>query len=391
MNNVYIGARYVPKFDGDYDSTKTYEPLTIVNWNGASYTSKRTVPAGTLPSDGNYWAMTGNYNGQIAYLQSEIDNVTGRVDTLDTKVNKISTKKNVLLVGDSYAEGIGGAGTTIESVLKSHHSWNVTTFAEGGCGYLRYNDSNHRAYEVLNNGIAGMNDTEKALITDVVLCCSAYNDMGRVGQPDFTENGFKTALNEINTLVKNELVNANVTVIPALWVDVTYNTDYIKIWEWTKAGAQSIGANYAKNSINWLMTYGNSVNSGDNIHPSAFGYTIIADHIATVLNGAEPALYNGIDLVTTATNDVLTIKYYDDYATITGFITKEAGQTFNSLFDVPQPLSKLMNHPIIVNKYGARDVFCISIIGTTCYCGSDWLDDNVQYRIDVKVPYVNFT
>lgn len=78
-NNVYIGSRYVPIFDGDWDSTKVYEPLTIVNYNGGSYTSKQNVPAGTLPTNTTYWALTGNYNGQIANLQQQITALSGVV------------------------------------------------------------------------------------------------------------------------------------------------------------------------------------------------------------------------------------------------------------------------------------------------------------------------
>ena len=51
----YIGARYVPLLDGDYDVNKTYEPLTTVNYGNATYTSKKTVPAGIVPTDSNYW------------------------------------------------------------------------------------------------------------------------------------------------------------------------------------------------------------------------------------------------------------------------------------------------------------------------------------------------
>ena len=80
-NNVYIGSRYVPIFDGDWDATKVYEPLTIVNYNGGSYTSKRTVTAGTLPTNTNYWALTGNYNGQIAALQTQLNATDGRIES----------------------------------------------------------------------------------------------------------------------------------------------------------------------------------------------------------------------------------------------------------------------------------------------------------------------
>lgn len=81
-NNVYIGARYVPKFDGDWDNTKVYEPLTIVMYSGSSYTSKREVPVGTMPTDVDYWANTGNLNGYISLLQGEIDDLDAAISGL---------------------------------------------------------------------------------------------------------------------------------------------------------------------------------------------------------------------------------------------------------------------------------------------------------------------
>lgn len=74
-NNVYIGSRYVPIFDGIWNNTKSYEALTIVEYGNNTYTSKKPVPVGTLPTNTSYWALTGNYNGQISNLQSQVDTI----------------------------------------------------------------------------------------------------------------------------------------------------------------------------------------------------------------------------------------------------------------------------------------------------------------------------
>ena len=81
-NNVYVGSRYVPLFAGAWDNSVTYEPLTIVEYGNNSYTSKKPVLAGTLPTDTDYWALTGNYNGQISNLQNQIGDLTS-LDTTD--------------------------------------------------------------------------------------------------------------------------------------------------------------------------------------------------------------------------------------------------------------------------------------------------------------------
>ena len=58
----YVGARYVPMFAEpiDWDITKAYSPLTIVYYQGNSYTSKQSVPTGTDINNDTYWALTGN-------------------------------------------------------------------------------------------------------------------------------------------------------------------------------------------------------------------------------------------------------------------------------------------------------------------------------------------
>jgi hypothetical protein len=303
------------------------------------------------------------------------------------KIPGTNTNRTIILCGDSYTQGIGGEGTTLESVIESITNWDVRRFYAGGCGYLRPNDQNKKMIDVVQEAINATYD--KNIITDVVLAASVYNDTGMSGTSSFNEGSFVTAIKNINQLIKNNFPNARVTVIPSLWINKTYNTDFIRIWEWTKAGAQAIGANYAKHSLLWLTVYDDSVDSGDHVHPSAAGYEIIGNHIATVLNGAEDSLYQGIDRITTATNDILTIIYHSDHAHIKGNIAKEEGQTFTSLFDVPQPLQKLTNFPVPFVQYGGGQIRCFLITGTNTFFASDWLDVGTSYLIDYDVPYTN--
>lgn len=100
MVRQYIGARYVPIFDGEYNSEKSYEPLTIVTYNYSSYTSKKRVPAGVLPTNTEYWALTGNYNAQM----NEVNN-----DLQETKEN-INTKTKWFTIPEEF--GAAGDGVT---------------------------------------------------------------------------------------------------------------------------------------------------------------------------------------------------------------------------------------------------------------------------------------
>lgn len=96
----YIGARYVPLFMGTWDDTKTYEPLSIVLYQGNSYTSRQSVPAGIQLDDETYWAETGNYNAQVEAYRQE---VLSYVDTLDdVKGHSLRTYETVSdMVSDS--------------------------------------------------------------------------------------------------------------------------------------------------------------------------------------------------------------------------------------------------------------------------------------------------
>ena len=95
----YIGARYVPLFADPltWDITKTYEPLTIVYYQGNSFTSRQAVPAGIDITNGDYWALTGNYNAQIEQYRTEVQTYDNRI-TANTNSN---TAQDAQLAGTS--------------------------------------------------------------------------------------------------------------------------------------------------------------------------------------------------------------------------------------------------------------------------------------------------
>ena len=84
----YIGARYVPIFADpiEWSSAKSYEPLTIVTHQGASYTSRQFVPVGIDISNADFWVVTGNYNAQVEQYRQEVQAFDGRI-TANTDTN----------------------------------------------------------------------------------------------------------------------------------------------------------------------------------------------------------------------------------------------------------------------------------------------------------------
>ena len=89
----YIGARYVPLFADpmQWDSTRTYEPLTVVYNGGNSYISRQYVPAGIQIDDDAYWALTGNYNAQIELYRAEVARYDGRIKVVEGDTAQLKT------------------------------------------------------------------------------------------------------------------------------------------------------------------------------------------------------------------------------------------------------------------------------------------------------------
>lgn len=113
MEKQYIGARYVPKFADpiEWQEGAVYDALTIVTYMGASYTSKKFVPAGVKPTDNRYWVITGNYNAQVEQYREEVVAVAGKVSQIfsaeegsdvTNKLQESINKGNIILTGNQF-------------------------------------------------------------------------------------------------------------------------------------------------------------------------------------------------------------------------------------------------------------------------------------------------
>ena len=73
----YIGAKYVPSFADpiEWDNTRNYENLVMVQYNGDTYISKIPVPRGINIDNADYWVLFSNYSAQYQQLQTQLDNL----------------------------------------------------------------------------------------------------------------------------------------------------------------------------------------------------------------------------------------------------------------------------------------------------------------------------
>ena len=89
----YVGARYVPIFGrrGEdsilWDNTGSYEPLSVVLYQGNSYTSRQYVPIGIDIHNEEFWALTGNYNAQVEQYRQEVLSFDGRITANSTAIS----------------------------------------------------------------------------------------------------------------------------------------------------------------------------------------------------------------------------------------------------------------------------------------------------------------
>lgn len=102
----YVGARYVPMIfqnpdngTNNWKQGTAYEPLTIVSYAGASYTSKRYVPAsiGIPSSNPDYWVAIGLYSGQTSANTTAIHKIK---ESLKNAMEETNTASQAYAVGD---------------------------------------------------------------------------------------------------------------------------------------------------------------------------------------------------------------------------------------------------------------------------------------------------
>lgn len=206
-NNVYIGSRYVPIFDGTWSNSKSYEPLTIVEYGNSSYTSKRQVPAGTLPTNTTYWALTGNYNGQIADLQSEVNNLNV------AKNNYLHS--NIICIGDSYIQ-TDPNNSWAKFLSDKMPGSTFHTRGIGNTGFVGIHET-ETFQTMLAYIINNLTSAQKAAITDVIVL-GGLNDATAIKRGNVTVDGVVTAIDNFVLFARNNLPNAKVHIGYCGWM-----------------------------------------------------------------------------------------------------------------------------------------------------------------------------
>lgn len=294
MNNVYIGMRYIPKLENSWDSTKTYEPLTQVPYGNNFYVSKRYVPAGTLPTNTDYWLPAGNYNAQIQHLQNEVDDINNNklpainssisdlntsVSNLQTKVDLMKTgKKTIIYIGDSFMYGPGVLTQQLDARLYKNASYNCS---HGATGFVRDVDDlsfPHQLDAAASNPVIPNNE-----ITDIIIVGGVNDDVNTY------EAQYIDAINAMISRRDTSFPNAKMWFVPMAWGTTKLTSGdqekYTKIYNaCVKCGVATLPYAYTFLSGLDASTY---MLPGDTIHPNTEGCALIAGFIADWVNGGR--------------------------------------------------------------------------------------------------------
>ena len=202
MIKQYVGARYVPKFASpvEWAADTSYEALTIVTFNNASYTSKVTVPptVGNPANNPQYWTMTGNYNAQVEEYRQDVNKAIESV--------KEATQQrfhNFIVIGDSWADGIGattGKGWPSFLVNEIEHDTWIPSFY-GGSGFVATGTGREDRSFLDLLKLAEQHVTDKNKI-DCILVAGGVNDSS------YSVDSITTALGEFMNYAKANYPNA---------------------------------------------------------------------------------------------------------------------------------------------------------------------------------------
>lgn len=132
INRQYVGARYVPKVMGVWNKALQYEALSIVTYQGNSFTSKIPVPPNIDISNETYWVNTGNYNAQVEAYRTETMQLKTDLNN-ETTNRKNADKDNILWIGDSYSENYNHK--LPRGVRDMLNAKNWYEYSKGGAGF----------------------------------------------------------------------------------------------------------------------------------------------------------------------------------------------------------------------------------------------------------------
>lgn len=285
--NIYVGNRYVPIVDGEWNNSKTYEPLTVVLYQGNSYTSKGYVPAGIEITNSDYWVLSGNYNAQLEPITNDINKLYNFYNL---------TGQNCHFFGDSL---------TAASNLDNNYTYAYTN------KFKEITNAN-----VFNHAVGGATLSQPQGITNTILAQINSADLSNAdyvfiqgGQNDFVQyirtgftgsddsssiyGGVKKLLTTIYSKIPNKCKIYFISWIPSItYFENTQNSMhqttrsmyYIlnEIFKFYEIPIINVTFNCGINELN-----ASKYISADKVHMTSDGYSRVGEVIARSLSGSS--------------------------------------------------------------------------------------------------------
>lgn len=337
---IYIGARYVPLIMGEWDNTNSYEPLSIVTYNGDSYTSRQGVPVGIPITNTTYWAKSADYNAQVAELAAEIDGFDSRLDDIEAdnwvttdRINDsaITTPK----IADSSITSAKLAASTLE-LIEDEATEKAIEYAAPlhyykDFGYLAIGDgwtaganvninddyvtklanllgiSNVYNYSASGSGFCKIGTDDNTFTT---LAASAINTLTSSekdnvhlvtvmgGLNDWRDGGFayadmRDAASALANTLKSNFPNAYILFIPMCMPGYGTNGGVFQFERGIISGIKGHArAAWVSGAWSWLWGESTWINA-DNLTPTANGHSQLAyDIYKRMLNGGSTLYYD---------------------------------------------------------------------------------------------------
>ena len=314
----YIGSRNVPLFGRkgedsiEWDNSGTYEPLTIVLYQGNSYTSRQFVPAGIEITNQKYWANTGNYNAQIEQYRKEVADVKGQISDANASIGNINTQIGemktqldeietevrdgiYLCLGDSWvAEG------TIANIVAKQKNLTLINKAVSGASFTAYTAYVKTIAEEINEAVSQISD---ASLVKLVTLVAGVNDVSHHGE--INQSDINSAAGQALQSIRSNFPNAEIVFA----ADAPYSTDFLSLSHYYTAVDQLQRISYY-NQVRFVNLYGMFNNSSyykeDNLHPNAPGYGLVA---SAILGGSNKQV---CALTQTSSDDNIFLYFTDE-------------------------------------------------------------------------------
>ena len=287
----YVGARYVPVFANplEWSDTREYEPLTIVTYQGNSYTSMQYVPTSISIADTAYWALTGNFNAQVEAYREEVRAFDDRINANAAAINAnaAAIKANAAAIAQEKTD------RTTNVMLAFGDSYGVDTISQGPV-WCEITANKLQATELHNYCVGGatFNTTkEKNFFVQVDKAISEIKNpeyvkyVGIVGGTNDGSNSITDAIVSLVAKINSAFPNAVIGIgLNASKQDIlSYGAKQKRI------AALNLNGNFDTPVFIDSVVYTQLANDcmmNDNIHPTTKGSNRIGTLMTCVLKGA---------------------------------------------------------------------------------------------------------